>query len=336
VEAQRQTAEAQLVAAREKLRADEARLAQILAGSEPEDIRQAEAGVAQAVQQLAIATTPSTEQDLRAQRAAVEQARLQVERARLPFDSFDVQQQEQAVAQARSTLDGRRNPYTREDLQAAVATVDQARATLELAELSIRDTTVLAPVDGIVAERLTSAGALVTPATPLLSLVPPTMELQVNVEESQLGKVAEGQSVILQVAAYPDETFSGTVSTIAPVIDPKSRTAAVKVIPGDNQGRLRSGMLARLNIVTASRTNVVLLPKDALIGLTGADASVMVIDQDSQARRTPVRVGIVSDRFAEITSGIREGQLVIVGNVAQLTDGDRVTPQMTTQLAYGR
>ena len=337
VEAQRQASESQVTAAREKLRADEARLAQILAGPEDEDVRQVEAAVAQAEQQLAIATMPSTDQELRAQRAAVEQARQQVEKARRPFDAYDIQAQEQAVAQARATLDGRRNPYTREDLQAAQATVDQARATLELAELGIRDTRVLAPVDGVVAERQVSPGALVTPATPLLSLVPPSMELVVNVEESQLGKVAEGQQVNLQVAAYPDETFNGTVASIAPTIDPKSRTASVKVVPTDEQYKLRSGMLARLNIVTAARSNVILLPKDALLSPTpNAESSVMVIDENQQVHRAPVMVGLLNDRFAEITAGLREGQLVVVGNVAQLTDGDRVAPQITTQLAYTR
>src|SRR5438874_4006117 len=151
------------------------------------------------------------------------------------------------------------------------------------------------------------------------------MGLGVNREEAPPGKVAEGQRVNLQVAAYPDETFSGTVSTIAPTIDPKSRTASVKVVPSDEFGKLRSGMLARLNIVTATRGNVILLPKDALLNAApNAESSVLVIDENNQVHRTPVSVGLLNDRFAEISGGLREGQLVVIGNVAQLTDGDRV------------
>jgi macrolide-specific efflux system membrane fusion protein len=101
-------------------------------------------------------------------------------------------------------------------------------------------------------------------------------------------------------------------------------------------GKLRSGMLARLNIVTAARNSVIVVPKDALSAATpNSEATVMVIDENNQVRKTPVRVGLIGDRTAEISGGLSEGQVVVVGNVAQLADGDRVAPQMTTQLAYG-
>src|SRR5205814_1494160 len=148
-------------------------------------------------------------------------------------------------------LQGRRNPYTAEDRQAAEAGVDQAQAQLQLANLGLSDTRVTAPVDGVVAERLVSPGALVSPATPIVTLVPPALELMVNVDEAQLGQISEGQAVTLSVAAYPNQTFSGAVATIAPTLDQRSRTASVKILPRDLDGKLRAGMLAKLNIVTA-------------------------------------------------------------------------------------
>src|SRR5207248_9489842 len=124
---------------------------------------------------------------------------------------------------------------------------------LDLAQLGVRETTVLAPVDGVIAERLVSPGAMVTPQSALVSLVPPALELVVNVEESQLGQVAEGQSVQLEVPAFPKQTFSGTVKSISPTVDTKSRTAAVRVEPKDDGSKLRAGMFARLSIVTAEQ-----------------------------------------------------------------------------------
>src|SRR5207237_6284926 len=118
------------------------------------------------------------------------------------------------------------NPYTDQDLNAASATVDQAQAQLDLAQIGVKDTTIVAPADGVISERLVSAGALVSPQTPIVTLVPPSLELVVNVEESQLGQIAEGQSVQLQVPAFPNQTFTGNVKSISPTIDSKSRTAA--------------------------------------------------------------------------------------------------------------
>src|SRR5581483_8515247 len=138
---------------------------------------------------------------------------------RTPYTDADIQQQQQAVAAADAQLQKAQNPYTDQDMNAAKATVDQAKAQLDLAELGVRDTTITAPVDGVISERLVSAGALVSPQTPILTLVPPSLELVVNVDESQLGQVAEGQSVQLTVPAFPNQAFSGTVKSIAPTID---------------------------------------------------------------------------------------------------------------------
>src|SRR5581483_5146463 len=153
---------------------------------------------------------------------------------RTPYTDADIQQQQQAVAAADAQLQKAQNPYTDQDMNAAQATVDQAQAQLDLAQLGVQDTTITAPVDGVISERLVSPGALVSPQTPIVTLVPPSLELVVNIEESKLGQVAEGQSVQLQVPAFPDRKFAGTVKSISPTIDSKSRTAAVRIEPKDD------------------------------------------------------------------------------------------------------
>ena len=334
VDSQRMQAESQLTAAREKLRSDQARLNEVLAGPHEEDLTQAQSAVDQAEQQLALATQPATDQEIRAQRALVEQARLQVEKARAPYTDYDIQQQVQAVAQARATLQGRRNPFSPEEVQTAQAAVEEAQARLALADLGVRETAVYAPVDGVIAERQVSQGALVSPNTPLVTLVPPGLELVVNVEEAQLGQVREGLPVSLQVAAYPSKTFSGTVAAISPTVDTKTRTASVRVIPSDADFQLRAGMLARLSILTASREGTLVVPKESLIpGSGSASPSVMAVDQDNRARKVPVRVGLSGERSVEILGGLDEGQLVVTSGVAQLTDGDRLSPQVQLAMA---
>src|SRR4029079_19278754 len=109
-----------------------------------------------------------TDEDLEQANAALDQANQQLLKARQPYTTYDLQQQEQGVAQAQAMLAKAENPYTENDLAAAQAVVDQSRAQLDLAQLGVKDTTVLAPVDGIIAERLVSPGSVGTPPSPIV------------------------------------------------------------------------------------------------------------------------------------------------------------------------
>jgi HlyD family secretion protein len=336
-DAQVKAASAQVTAARERLAMDQAHLEQILEGPTEEDVVQAQALVDQARQQLALAEKPSAEQDIRAQRSAVQQARLGLEKARMPHTDYDLQQQEQAVVQAEALLNKARNPYTTEDLQAAQAAVDQARAQLELAELGLKDTRVIAPVDGRVADRLAAAGAMVSPQTPILTLIRPSLELVVNVNESQLNQVSEGQSVELQVPAFPSATFSGTVKAISPRLESSNRTAAVHIVPNDEQAKLRAGMFARVSIVTAAKDHALLIPREALVSTgDGGQSTVVALDDGATVRRARVKLGIQDEEFVEILSGLDEGSLVATSGLADLHDGDVVVAQTNQAVAFVR
>jgi membrane fusion protein (multidrug efflux system) len=133
---------------------------------------------------------------------------------------------------------------------------------------------------------------IVNQQTPIAILVPRDLELVVDVEEAQLGQIAIGQMVQLQVAAYPDQTFAGAVRSISPMLDSHSRTAAVRIEPQDTGDRLRAGMFAKVRIVTAAREGVLMLPREALVDeLRSTQGLVLVIDDERTIRRTPVRLG---------------------------------------------
>src|SRR6185295_9295738 len=124
LDAQVKSAQAQVVAAAERLKSDLARLELTELGPTDEAVQQAQAEVDQAV--------------------------LQVQKARTPYTSFDVLGQEQAVVQAYAQLQKTLNPYTDKDLAAAASGVDQAQAQVDLAQIALDDAAVVAPVDGVI------------------------------------------------------------------------------------------------------------------------------------------------------------------------------------------
>jgi RND family efflux transporter MFP subunit len=271
------------------------------------------------------------DEDVQQAQAAIDQAQQQLDKARLPYTNNQLQQQEQAVAQAGAQLQKVLKPYTDQDFAAAQAAVDQAQAATAQANLALSDTVVTAPVDGVVADRLVSPGALVSPQTAIMVLVPLSIELVVNVEESDLPSVAAGQSVELQVPAFPTQTFSGTVASISPTIDSKTRTARVHIQPDDVANQLRSGMFANLSIVTSEKQDALVVPRQAVLG--GTTPTVIAIDSEGVAHRQPVRIGIQGDQLTEVLSGIDEGQLVATSGLSSLSDGEMVAPQVEAPVA---
>ena len=306
LDAQRKAAQAQVDAAREKLKSDQARFEQIVSGPQDEEVQAAQDAITQAEQQAQLASQPVTQQDVEAQRALVNQAQQQVQKAQQPYTVYDLDQQQHVVAQA----------------------------ALELARLGVRETQIVAPVDGMVLDRQVSAGALVGPTSPIVVLIPPSLEVAINVDEAQLGSVSQGQSVALQVPAYPSETFAGTVSAVAPAIDQKSRTASVRIQPKDDAGKLRPGMLAQVGIITATQPDALLVPREAIIGtpVPNGQATIITLD-DGRAQRTNVRLGLVSDQVVQVSSGLGAGQVVAIGNANGLNNGDVVVPQLRSAVA---
>lgn len=238
------------------------------------------------------------------------------------------------VAAAAAQVDKAQNPYNEQDVAAAQAGVDQAQAALAQAQMGVRETLIVAPVDGVVFDRQVSPGALAGPTSPIVTLIPPQLEVDVNVDEAHLGKVQPGQAVQVTVPAFADQPFAGTVATIAPAVDQKTRTSAVHIQPVDPRGRLKPGMLATVIVSVADRPAALVVPRAALGSSVAANTqtTIVTIDPAGHALRRPVQIGLTTDDQVEITSGLSDGQLVATGNTGGLTDAQIVQPQIQAPL----
>ena len=123
-------------------------------------------------------------------------------------------------------------------------------------------------------------------------------------------------------------TFDGAVSAIAPAIDPKTRTASVRVDVQDPDHRLRPGMLAQVSVVTAAKQGALVVPRAAVGGSVapGGKATVLVVDAGNRVHPQPVTLGAVTPATLEIAAGLSEGQTIVTGSAAGLNDGDTVNP----------
>ena len=204
--------------------------------------------------------------------------------------------------------------------QALQARLRAAQAALELAGIELRHTVITSPMDGVVSHRHVDRGAYVkTTDTPVVTIeAMHTVKIEAPISERDIVAVRPGHRALIQVDAYADEPFSGTVRRLAPTVDPSSRSGEVEIALANPGNRLKPGMFAKVTLLLAEREDVVLVPRDALLG-DGAETTVFVV-RDGTAHRQPVSTGLLNDTLAEIREGLAEGDEVVLSGHNSLRD----------------
>ncbi len=152
------------------------------------------------------------------------------------------------LAQAKAQLHRLEEGPRPAQIKAAKAQVKRAQAALNLAEQQLDKATIRAPIDGVVAQVNTSVGAMAGPTSPVILLISHDVKIVISVEEFRMSQVRVGQQATIRVNAYPDRVYHGVVSTIAPMLDPATRTVQVTIRPTGDTSGLAPGMFATVEL----------------------------------------------------------------------------------------
>lgn len=202
------------------------------------------------------------------------------------------------------------------------AQVQAAEARVNAAESVLRDHTLRAPFAGRVGLRRVSVGALVSPGDVVTTLDDISqMKLDFSVPESYLAALEAGLPIIARSAAYPDETFQGTVRTISSRIDPVTRTVTVRASISNEEGRLRPGMFMTVALEKNPREAIV-VPEIALVP-EGQHKYVFLLQGDEAIQRE-VEIGTRLPGYVEIVSGLDAGDEIVVEGTQSLRHGSKV------------
>ncbi|HKD44449.1 MAG TPA: efflux RND transporter periplasmic adaptor subunit [Candidatus Angelobacter sp.] len=209
-------------------------------------------------------------------------------------------------------------------LKQAQAQVSQAKAQLEEKEEEYRNSTIVAPLDGMVLSRDVEVGDAVSSILVMGSSATLVMTLgdihevyvKGKVDETDIGKVFIGQPARIKVESYKDRTFSGKVTKISPMGVEKDNvtTFEVRVSIDNSKGELKSQMTANAEIILEEHKNVLMVPEGSLIYDKDRKASVEVPDPNGKdgKKKVAVVVGISNGSKTELVSGLKEGQQVIL------------------------
>ncbi|MDA1192482.1 MAG: efflux RND transporter periplasmic adaptor subunit [Candidatus Poribacteria bacterium] len=282
-------------------------------GARAEDLRALESQVAQSEAQLNLARR-QTQQRTWEQDIAMASAQVQTARA--------------AVTSADALVDAK--SWTA-DIAAAKTGMTQARVQRDLARKRLADAYITAPIDGIVAKRHLDLGGMASMQMPLFDLVQVSLvHATVNLIEDDLPNVRVGNTARLQVKGQL-VPFTGQVTSISPIVDPRSRTAEVEITVRNEDGALKPGMFARVLLPTEVRPNAVLVPRDAVLQDAVSGERHVFIVTDGKSQKVAVDFGLERGALVEITGGLQSGARVVYAGQQNLTDGDFVQVVRTVQ-----
>jgi membrane fusion protein (multidrug efflux system) len=200
--------------------------------------------------------------------------------------------------------------------------LENARAANKAANLELQYANVTAPISGVIASRSIKAGNFVQINTPIMRIVDVSrLEAVLNVPERELATLKAGLPVQLAVDALPGKAFTGTVDRVAPVVDSGSGTFRVVCAFADGTA-LRPGMFGRIKIDYDQRADALVVPRAALLE-DEADPAVFVV-RNKKSTRVPVKLGYLDGEWAEVRSGIKQGEQVVIAGKSALRDGTEV------------
>jgi len=203
------------------------------------------------------------------------------------------------------------------------ADIDASEAAMKLAERHLEDASIRAPFDGYVQQRMVSLGELVKAQMPVMNVVRvDPLKLRSEIPERMAPWVKVGQPVTLRVDAYPEKTFTATVSRISPAVTTETRTFPFEALAPNAEALLKPGTFARVRLETSLVEQVLTIPYAAMQYRYGVYRAFAVEGDRLDARelKTGDRVG---DRM-EILAGLTVKDRVAVTEVDTLNDGMKI------------
>lgn len=268
-------------------------------------------------------------------RASLEQAQAELRDAGLSYNRQKELLSQGIVAQADFDAADARYRKARGGVNGANAAINAARAALRGAEAAIEYTCIRAPFDAVVLTKNADVGDIVTPigaaATAKAAVVTiadmGSLQVEVDVSESNLEKIRVGQPCEIQLDALPEARFSGAIHMVVPTADRSKATVLVKVRFLDPDSRILPEMSAKVAFLQRAVKADERKPHTAVNPAAVANRrgkSVLFLINGERVAETPVTLGSRIGDMVEILSGVKAGAKVALKPLERLKDGTKI------------
>lgn len=263
----------------------------------------------------ALAKTANVDSDSKVQqaKAQLDQAQANLDKLLTPVSQDDLTAAQAQVAQAQNNLEKLLAGPDQATLAIAQAGVEQAQIAVKQAQLALQHAQIVAPFDGVITAVNISVGQTAGSGTAAIEIQDLAhLEIVVSEAETDVPSIKLGQTAQVTLDALPNLTLQGKVTQIAPagVISQGVVTYPVTVSLTNPPTTVKTGMSASVSVVTAEHDNVLVLPNRA-VHTQGRQHYVNVLFEGNVIQ-VPVTVGLSNDTQTEITSGLKEGDTVLL------------------------
>ncbi|RZJ34620.1 MAG: efflux RND transporter periplasmic adaptor subunit [Flavobacterium sp.] len=242
---------------------------------------------------------------------------------------LDLQKSESNVAKLRQDLQTytellEGNAATREKVNEIRQNYKDALNQSQQLRRQVSDASVKAPTSGIIGSKPVEEGVFVTAGTEIATVVNLSqVKVRVNLTETEVYQVKQGQKVKLTTDIYPGKTFEGAISFISPQAD-QTHNYQVEITAGnDANAQLRSGTFVYADFSRKTSQQIVTVPREALLEGT-RDASVYVIQGDKVALKS-IKTGPEYGDKVQVLTGLNPGDQVVVSGQINLKDGTLIS-----------
>ncbi|HNC23323.1 MAG TPA: efflux RND transporter periplasmic adaptor subunit [Opitutaceae bacterium] len=194
--------------------------------------------------------------------------------------------------------------------------------TLRVKHRQLDKMTITAPFDGIVSLVFARPGDLINPNAPIATLISTSRAVEAKISQENFAEIRLGQKATVRFLGRENDTYDATVSKILPTADAETQRYPILLEVQCPPEVLVPGLTGEVNVIVGSRDADALVPRRALFG-TNVYAVV-----DGRVELRKVEVGYVSLNIAEITKGLKAGDLVIVEELDKFRAGDRVRTEL--------
>ena len=242
----------------------------------------------------------------------------------------ELQQAEAQLALSKANFERASDLFKRGN--AAARTRDETLAQMRVAEANValgrallEKTNITAPFDGILGLRQLSPGDYVKPGDKVVNIedIDP-VKVDFRIPEVHAAVLKVGQEIMVMLDPLPGKSFRGSVYAIDPLIDPNGRAVVLRATVENQQGELRPGMFARVNLVLDRREDAIMLPETAVFPM-GLKRFVFKV-VDNKAVRAEVNTGLRREGKVEIISGVTLEDAIVLEGQQKLQDGRPLTP----------
>jgi len=280
---------------------------------------------------------------VRLQEIAIQRQELQVANLRTQWERMRAMHERKLVDEDSFVTATNNLEIAQVDLKSSHESLSQARAQLDQQQDRLSKTRVYSPIDGTVTSLDIKVGETAIssstniPGSNLMTIAnPASIHTEVNVDEADIANVEVGQRARVFAIAYPEQPVEGVVDSIAVSAKvaegQQGQSFAIKIrLLDPSKITLRPGMTCRAEIFTATKTDVLAAPIQAIIveeDLTLSETTRHAfVNRGGTTQKVAVEVGLSDDTYQEVTSGLDEGDEIIIGPdrvLRALEDGDRV------------